>query len=58
MCCRDIDCFRKLVDSIRTPSGVGGDTAEDVFGGLEAVTKLGWRVIGTKVVHMHVPHLS
>ncbi len=41
--------FYSFVDAIAAPNGVGGDTAEDVFGGLEAVTKLAWREIGTKV---------
>ena len=41
--------FLAFVDSIAAPDGVGGDTAEDVFGGLEGVTKLAWRDIGTKV---------
>lgn len=41
--------FLAFADSITIKDGVGGDTAEDVFGGLEAVTKLSWREIGTKV---------
>ncbi len=45
----DVDEFYSFVDTIAAPGGVGGDTAEDVFGGLEAATKLSWRKIGTKV---------
>ena len=41
------------MDGITTPGGVGGDTAEDVFGGLEAVTNLSWREIGTKVCRLN-----
>ena len=37
------------MDNITTPGGVGGDTAEDVFGGLDAMLKLNWPAIGTKV---------
>ena len=37
------------MDRIRTPDGVGGDEAEDVFGGLDAVLKLSWPHHGTKV---------
>ena len=39
---------------VAAPNGVGGDGAEDVFGGLEAVTNLAWRAIGTKVQHLHL----
>ena len=39
----------RFADSINVESGVGGDTCEDVFGGLKAVTKLQWRCVGTKV---------
>ena len=39
-----------LVYSVgQTSNGVGGDTAEDVFGGLDAVLKLSWPKDGTKV---------
>ena len=37
------------MDRLTTPGGVGGDTAEDVFGGLDAVLKLSWPTDGTKV---------
>jgi hypothetical protein len=46
----DLDEFYDFVDRITTtPRGVGGDTAEDVFGGLDAMLKLNWPTIGTKV---------
>ena len=45
----DLDEFHRFVDRITTPSGVGGDTAEDVFGGLDAMLKLTWPTSGTKV---------
>ena len=45
----DLDKFYHFVDRITTPNGVGGDTAEDVFGGLDAMLKLNWPTIGTKV---------
>ena len=50
---RNVGSFLAFVDGITTPDGVGGDTAEDVFGGLEAVTKLSWREIGTKVCELN-----
>ena len=37
------------MDRISTPDGVGDDTAEDVFGGLDAMLKLSWPPTGTKV---------
>ena len=37
------------MDTIMIPSHNGGDTAEDVFGGLEAVLQLTWPTNGTKV---------
>ena len=61
------------MDKIQTPGGVGGDTAEDVMGGLKAaLTKLTWRASGTKVrtlytkngvrlpigLHIHVGYVS
>lgn len=51
---RDLDRFHRFVDSITTPSGVGGDTAEDVFGGLDAVLKLSWPREGTKVSTQYI----
>ena len=45
----DLGEFYRFVDSITTPGGVGGDAAEDVFGGLDAVLKLNWPTTGTKV---------
>ena len=38
------------MDRITTPNGVGGDRAEDVFGGLDAMLQLNWPPIGTKVL--------
>ena len=46
---RDLNRFYNFVDAITTPSGVGGDTAEDVFGGLDAMLKLSWKTVNTKV---------
>ena len=46
----DLDEFYHFVDRITTPSGVGGDKAEDVFGGLDGMLKLKWPIIGTKVL--------
>ena len=46
---RDLDEFYHFVDAITTPDGVGGDTAEDIFGGLNAVLRLNWPRVGTKV---------
>ena len=46
---RDLDRFYNFVDGITTPSGVGGDAAEDVFGGLNAMLKLSWKTVNTKV---------
>ena len=46
---RDLDEFHRFVDAITTPFGVGRDGAEDVFGGLDAVLKLNWPKVGTKV---------
>ena len=46
---RDLDLFYNFVNGITTPDGVGGDAAEDVFGGLDAVLKLKWRTVNTKV---------
>lgn len=37
------------MNGIGTPNGIGGDEAEDVFGGLDAVHKLNWPNSGTKV---------
>ena len=37
------------MDRITTPKYVGGDAAEDVFGGLDAMLKLSWPTTGTKV---------
>ena len=45
----DLDQFYHFVDDITTPSCVGGDIPEDVFGGLDAVLRLNWPAIGTKV---------
>lgn len=49
----DLDQFHGSVDSVTTPCHVGGDTAEDVFGGLDAVLKLKWPSDGTKVSYSH-----
>ena len=38
------------MDGIKAPNGVGGDQAEDVFGGLDAVLNLSWPAYGTKVL--------
>ena len=46
---RNLNRFHRFVDAITTPDGVGGDTAEDVFGGLDAILKLSWPKHGTKV---------
>lgn len=45
----NLDALYRFVDSITTPSGVGGDGAEDVFGGLHKALKLAWPKEGTKV---------
>ena len=45
----DLDQFYQFVDNITTPGGVGGDTTEDVFGGLDAMLELNWPATGTKV---------
>ena len=45
----DLVEFHHFVVEITTPDGVGGDTAEDVFGGLDAMLKLSWPNVGTKV---------
>ena len=50
---RNLDDFRHFVDGISTPSNVGGDGAEDVFGGLDAVHKLNWPKYGTKVTVLY-----
>jgi hypothetical protein len=49
-----LDQFYQFVENITTPGGVGGDMAEDVFGGLDAMLKLNWPAIGTKVSKLHV----
>jgi len=55
---RDPTEFYQFVDKIQAPFGVGGDTAEDVMGGLKAaLTKLTWRAGGTKV-HSRMCHSS
>ena len=46
---RELDEFYHFVDAITTPDGVGGDAAEDIFGGLNAVLELTWPQVGTKV---------
>ena len=46
----DLDEFYHFVDGITTPPNVGGDAAEDVFGGLDALLKLSWPTNGTKVL--------
>ena len=56
--CRNLDEFKKFVKSITIYSGVGGDSAEDVFGGLETVSKLSWRRDGTKVRQIACMHVS
>ena len=41
---RDADMFAAFINGIETGAGVGGDTAEDVFGGLKvAIEQLSWR---------------
>lgn len=46
---RDIENFCSYVDAIVVPDKAGKDTCEDVFGGLEVVTKLQWQENGTNV---------
>ena len=41
MPCRSVKVFKEFVSRIRADGG--GDSAEDVMGGLKAVTKLSWR---------------
>ena len=48
---RDLDQFHGFVDGIHTPLSAGKDTAEDVFGGLNAALKLSWPAGGTKVCY-------
>ena len=43
----DIQEFYQFVNGIRAEGGQ--DEAEDVFGGLNAVLKLNWQKVGTKV---------
>ena len=43
----DIQKFYQFVDGIRAEGGQ--DEAEDVFGGLDAMLKLNWQKVGTKV---------
>ena len=43
----DIQEFYQFVNGIRAEGG--GDDAEDVFGGLDAMLKLNWQKVGTKV---------
>ena len=43
----DIQEFHRFVNGIRAEGGQ--DEAEDVFGGLDAVLKLNWQRVGTKV---------
>ena len=43
----DLQEFYKFMDRIRADGG--GDLAEDVFGGLDAMLKLNWPTRGTKV---------
>ena len=48
--CSELAEFQEFVGRIVTTSGVGGDTAEDVMGGLKvALRELSWRSEGTKV---------
>ena len=46
---RNLDKLHHFLDGITTPHGVGGDIAEDVFGGLDAMLRLSWPEVGTKV---------
>ena len=43
----DIQEFYQFVNRIRAEGGQ--DEAEDVFGGLDAMLKLNWQKVGTKV---------
>ena len=43
----DVQEFYQFVSGIRAEGGQ--DEAEDVFGGLNAVLKLNWQKVGTKV---------
>ena len=53
----DLDQFSHFVDNIKAPSSVGGDGAEDVFGGLDAMLKLSWPTEGTKVLEAGTEYL-
>ena len=43
----DIQRFYQFVNGIKAEGG--GDGPEDVFGGLDAMLKLNWQKVGTKV---------
>ncbi len=50
-CHSDLDEFLAFLGGIKTQDGVGGDEAEDVFGGLRVAVGLSWQEGGTKVWH-------